>query len=307
MLHRLWKHLKVARRLNFGPASVVFRFERAVRLRTAPRNLPAVENQAPVTELAHARAGPLGAERGTVSQSVSAKPEPETALIVGAGPGLGESLARRLASEGINIALASRDGVRLERLAGELRRGGVRASGFTCDVTDELSVQELFQTVCREYGVPHLVVYALQSFGPGRTVDIEVPAFEAGWRHNCFGAFLVARAAARLMAAAGRGTIVLVGSTSAMIGRENHLNLAAGKFGQRALAQVLAREMWSHGVHVVHVVIDADIRGDIPEEFPQAQPEDLAETICFLHRQPRTAWTSEIDLRPWNERFWEHC
>jgi predicted amino acid dehydrogenase len=136
MLHRLWKHLKVARRLNFGPASVVFRFERAVRLRTAPRNLPAVENQAPVTELAHARAGPLGAERGTVSQSVSAKPEPETALIVGAGPGLGESLARRLASEGINIALASRDGVRLERLAGELRRGGVRASGFTCDVTD---------------------------------------------------------------------------------------------------------------------------------------------------------------------------
>jgi NAD(P)-dependent dehydrogenase (short-subunit alcohol dehydrogenase family) len=157
--------------------------------------------------------------------------------------------------------------------------------------------------------VPDLVVYSLQWCGPGLAIEIEAPAFEAAWRHNCLGAFHVCRAAARQMIKRGTGTLILVGSTSSLLGRAGHLNLAVGKFGQRALAQVLARELWPKGIHVAHVVIDADISED-PADHPQevrADPDHIAEAVLAVHRQPSSAWTSELDLRPWNERFWEHC
>src|SRR6185295_10285778 len=115
-------------------------------------------------------------------------------------------------------------------------------------------------------------------FCPGRVIEVEVAAFEESWRKNCLGGFIVAREAARQMVRLGRGTIVLVGSTSSLIGRTDHLNLAVGKFGLRALAQVLAREVWPLGVHVAHVVIDADIKegDDDKASIPQADPEHLA-------------------------------
>jgi NAD(P)-dependent dehydrogenase (short-subunit alcohol dehydrogenase family) len=102
---------------------------------------------------------------------------------------------------------------------------------------------------------------------------------------------------------------VFVGSTSSLIGRAGHLNLAVGKFGQRALAQVMARELWPRGIHVVHAVVDADIAEEPLQAAttPQSDPSHIAAAILALHRQPKTAWTSELDLRPWNERFWEHC
>ncbi|HEX6361451.1 MAG TPA: short-chain dehydrogenase, partial [Albitalea sp.] len=115
----------------------------------------------------------------------------------------------------------------------------------------------------------------------------------------------------RRMVPAGRGSIVLIGSTSSLIGREGHLNLAVGKFGLRALAQVLSRELWNRGIHVAHVVIDADILepgsqvADVASRA--ADPEHIAELVYSVHRQRRSAWTSELDVRPWNERFWEHC
>ena len=111
------------------------------------------------------------------------------------------------------------------------------------------------------------------------------------------------------MLADGRGTIVLIGSTSSVIGRQAHLNLAVGKFGQRALAQVMARELWPLGIHVAHLLIDADISEDSTSKFdaPHADPYHIARSVLDLHLQPRTAWTSELDLRPWNEQFWEHC
>jgi len=158
-------------------------------------------------------------------------------------------------------------------------------------------------------GVPDLVIYAVQDFGPGRALDVEVPRFEDCWRQNCLGAFLVAREAARAMLPLNRGTIVLIGSTSGLIGRANHLNLAVGKFGLRALSQVLARELWPEGIHVVHLVIDADIKEDesIDTHDPQADPDDISDLVYSLHRQRRSSWTSEVDARPWRERFWEHC
>ena len=111
------------------------------------------------------------------------------------------------------------------------------------------------------------------------------------------------------MSPSGRGSIILVGSTSSIIGRAGHLNLAAGKFGQRAIAQVLARELWPVGIHVAHLLIDADIsendsEGDLGTS---SDPKQIAEAVVSIHRQPKTAWTSEMDIRPWNEQFWEHC
>jgi NAD(P)-dependent dehydrogenase (short-subunit alcohol dehydrogenase family) len=119
----------------------------------------------------------------------------------------------------------------------------------------------------------------------------------------------VAREAARAMVPLARGTIILVGSTSSLLGRAGHLNLAAGKFGQRALAQVMARELWPQGIHVAHLIIDADIHEgeERPDGGPQTAPEHVSEIVVSLHRQQSTAWTSEMDVRPWNERFWEHC
>ena len=137
---------------------------------------------------------------------------------------------------------------------------------------------------------------------------MEVDAFEDCWRTNCLAGFIVGREAARCMQSLHRGWIVFVGSTSGLIGREDHLNLAIGKFGLRALSQVMARELWKEGLHVSHVVIDADIR-EPGVEFSSAQsdPDAIAEVILSIHKQPRSAWASEVDVRPWNEEFWKHC
>jgi len=133
-------------------------------------------------------------------------------------------------------------------------------------------------------------------------------AFEECWRANCLGGFIVAREAAQLMRPHHSGSIILIGSTSGLIGRENHLSLAVGKFGLRAVTQVMARELWSEGLHVAHVVIDADI-DDANKDPSQisCNPNDVAEVIYSVHCQPSSAWASEVDVRPAKERFWEHC
>jgi NAD(P)-dependent dehydrogenase (short-subunit alcohol dehydrogenase family) len=233
-------------------------------------------------------------------------------LLVGVGPGLGYALARRLVDAGMNVALASRDAERLDHLVaalGEIAHDNtqiIRAYG--CDATSETSIKHLVSLVAKEIGTPHFMAYATQGVVPGRALDLEASAFEECWRQNCLGAFIAARETARGMVALQRGTIVLIGSTSSIIGRTDHLSLAVGKFGLRAVSQVMARELWPSGVHVVHLVIDADIKEDeLHNEYVQAKPEDIASSIHALHRQPRSAWASEVDIRPFNEKWWEHC
>ncbi len=298
----VWSALKIWRKLRFGPVSLLYKFERTVPItRNKAGRSKAGRHEAPAAPVDAARASPLASDSSARRRGV--------ALIVGVGPGFGRAMAHRLAADGFEVVLASRDAVRLSMLVDEIKSRGGSAFAYGCDATMETSVQALFALVRANHGVPVLVIYALQSFGPGAVVDVEVPAFEEGWKHNCLGAFLVARTAAREMLPRSDGTIVLIGSTSSMIGRDGHLNLAVGKFGQRALAQVLARELWPRGIHVAHVVIDADIRDDatVANGEVHSEPEHIAEVVLDLHRQPRTAWTSEIDIRPWNERFWEHC
>jgi NAD(P)-dependent dehydrogenase (short-subunit alcohol dehydrogenase family) len=210
----------------------------------------------------------------------------------------------------MRVAIASRNAERLDALADELNSTGacmVRAYG--CDATNEHSVKNLICHISKDLGVPNLVIYSLQDFCPGRTLEIELPAFESCWRQNCLGGFVVAREAARAMLILNRGTIVLIGSPSGMVGRAGHLNLAVGKFGLRALAQVMSRELSPSGIHVVHLVIDGEIREDdlFADNVPQADPEHVCDVVLALHRQPKTVWTSEIDVRPWNEKFWERC
>lgn len=235
---------------------------------------------------------------------------PETAglaVIVGVGPGFGHALAERLAREGFALVLVARNAAGLSPLVERLERHGTVVATIGCDATAEAQVEGLFKRIVRDFGTPALVVYSIQDFGPGQVLDVSTAAFESCWRHNCFGAFLVSREAGRAMRPVGAGSIVLVGSTSSIIGRAGHLNLAVGKFGQRALAQVLARELWPEGIHVAHVMIDADISEGTVESHPQADPDHIAYSILAIHRQPKSAWTSELDLRPAKEKFWEHC
>ena len=241
--------------------------------------------------------------------------EPEVAVVVGVGPGLGAALARRFAKAGLKVAVAARRRERLAPLAEELG-----ASAYACDATSEAEVEGLFAAVARELGAPRLVVYNASAFVRKSILETTVEEFERCWRVACLGGFLVGRAAVRLMlprvaehGATDRGaggTILFTGATAALRGGALFHNLAVGKFGLRALAQSMAREFQPKGIHVAHVVIDGQIAGERPgyrreERGADAvlEPDAIAEAYYQLHRQTRSAWTLELDLRPWVEKF----
>jgi len=229
----------------------------------------------------------------------------DVALIVGVGPGLGAALARRFAQGGLAVAVAARRVDALSELAREI---GGRA--YACDATEEDSVSQLFAAVERDLGRPTVVVYNAGAFSPGSVLEINAAEFERCWRALCLGGFLVGQCAARGMVEAGRGTILLTGATASLRGGARFANLAVGKFGLRALAQSMARELGPKGVHVAHIVIDGQIRSERYAELAKERPADglldpdaIAEAYWHLHMQPRSAWTLEIDVRPWVEKF----
>jgi NAD(P)-dependent dehydrogenase (short-subunit alcohol dehydrogenase family) len=234
------------------------------------------------------------------------KEELGSAVIVGAGPGLGAALARRAGREGLTVFLSARNEKRVQALAEEI---GGRA--IACDATREADVEKLFAEVSRTHGAPRLVVYNAGAFLPRTVLDTGASEFEECWRAGCFGGFLIGRAAGRLMVPAGRGTILFTGATASLRGSANFANLAVGKFGLRALAQSMARELGPKGVHVAHVVIDGMIEAEHrqgrkrSEHPPDAllDPDAIADAYWQLHRQARSAWTQELDLRPWTEKF----
>ena len=236
----------------------------------------------------------------------------EVAVVVGAGPGLGAALARRFARAGMRVAVARRDIASLGPLLAEL---GSNAKGYACDATDERAVTELFTAVSKDLGAPRLVVFNAGAFVRKGILDTSAEEFERCWRVACMGGFLVGREAVRSMLAAGgarrhRGTIIFTGATASLRGGAMFHNLAVGKFGLRALAQSMAREFQSQGIHVAHVIIDGQIESDRPgrsvaERGADAvlDPNAIAETYYQLHVQPPSAWTLELDLRPYVEKF----
>jgi NAD(P)-dependent dehydrogenase (short-subunit alcohol dehydrogenase family) len=228
----------------------------------------------------------------------------EIALIVGAGSGLSASLARRCAGEGMRVALAARNADKLADLA---RETGARA--YAADAAKPESIAALFAALDRDLGTPDLVVYNPSRRVRGGILELDPAEVEAALKVTGFGGFLVAQQAARRMLPRGSGTILFTGASASVKGYAKSAPFAMGKFALRGLAQSLARELAPQGIHVGHVVIDGGIassRNLSAEERAGDRfldPDAIAEAYLQLHRQKRSAWAWEIELRPWTEPF----
>jgi len=229
----------------------------------------------------------------------------DVALIVGAGSGLSASLARLLAGQGMRLALAARNTAKLAELA---RETGATAIG--CDATDPAQVDALFAAVEKKWRVPDLVVYNASYRVRGPITDVEAKEVERTLAISAFAGFLVGQAAAKRMLARGSGAIFFTGASASVKGYANSAPFAMGKFALRGLAQSMARELAPKGIHVAHFVIDGGIR-QAPAD-PRAGergddgmllPDEIARNYLHVYRQHRSAWTWELELRPWVERF----
>ena len=222
----------------------------------------------------------------------------ERALIVGAGRGLSASLARLCHDQGMQVALAARDIDKLEGLREE-----TGAWAFPCDASDPESVGRLFDALKRDFGTPDLVVYNPSARARGSFVDLDVEAVRNGLMVTCFGGFLVGRAAAAMMLERGQGTILFTGASASVKGYARSASFAMGKFGLRGLAQSMARELAPQNIHVGHFVIDGGIGTNATDADDRLEPDAIAATYLHVHRQHRSAWTWEVELRPWVETF----
>ncbi len=227
----------------------------------------------------------------------------KTALIVGVGPGLSASLARLFARHGLQVAMASRDPDKLQRLAEE-----TAGATFACEATEPEEVAALFEVVIATQGVPDIVVYNASARARGPVTDLIPEDVARAISVSAYGGFLVAQQAARHMVARGSGAILLTGASASVKGYPNSAAFAMGKFALRGLAQSMARELSPKGVHVAHFIIDGGIRSAArpdPNGNPDSMldPDAIAETYWQVANQPRSAWTWEIELRPWVETF----
>jgi len=237
---------------------------------------------------------------------------PDVALVVGAGDSLGAALARRFAREGLKVCATRRHAEKLEPLLKQIRDAGGTAHGFGCDARREEPMVELFARIERDVGPLGIVVANVGGNIRFPLLEMTAQKYFKTWEMACFTAFLTAREAMKHMAPRGRGTFFFTGATAGLRGGEGYSAFATGKFGLRALAQSTAREFARQCIHVAHIVIDGPI--DTPfvhERFPELvksrpkdgllQPDDIADTYWAIHRQKRSAWTFEADIRPWVE------
>jgi NAD(P)-dependent dehydrogenase (short-subunit alcohol dehydrogenase family) len=236
------------------------------------------------------------------------------ALVVGAGDGLGSAIARRFARAGYVACLVRRHGDKLDGAVKEIEAAGGRALGFGVDARREDEVVALFERVEREVGPIEIAVHNIGANVNFSILEMDARKYTKVWEMACFSGFLTGREAARRMAPRGRGTILFTGATASVRGGAGFAAFAGAKFALRALAQSLARELGPKGVHVAHVLIDGPI--DMPwirDNFPELvksrpadgllAPDAIAENYWSLHAQPASAWTHELDLRPWVEKF----
>jgi len=241
------------------------------------------------------------------------------ALVVGVGAerGLGAALCRRFSREGYHVVAAGRTQAKVEAVAAAIGAAGGSARGIVCDATDEAAVAAAFDAAMHPgagISPADLVVF---NAGNNRMMDfreVTVDLFEDFWRVGCLAGFLVGREAARRLVPLGRGTILFTGASASLRGKPGFAHFAAAKAGLRMISQSMAREYGPAGIHVAHVVVDGGIDGErlrtrAPEMVERRGPDGLldidaiAENYWHLHRQPRSAWTQEIDLRPYKETF----
>jgi NAD(P)-dependent dehydrogenase (short-subunit alcohol dehydrogenase family) len=229
----------------------------------------------------------------------------EVALIVGAGEGLSASLVRLCAKQGMQVAVAARNPNKLAALCAE-----TGATAYACDVIDETSVDAVFDAVVAEMGVPNLVVYNPSARVRGPIDEIDRDAVKNAVLITCYGGFVVGQKAAQLMLERGNGSILFTGASASVKGYPNSSAFAIGKFGLRGLAQSMARELQPKGLHIGHFVIDGGIvkksgddRASGRGEDGMLDPDAIAESYLQVHGQHRSAWSWEIELRPWVEKF----
>ncbi|HJQ55992.1 MAG TPA: SDR family NAD(P)-dependent oxidoreductase [Vineibacter sp.] len=230
-------------------------------------------------------------------------PRYERALIVGAGAGLSASLARLFAGEGLKVALAARNTDKLGEVA---RATGART--FACDASKADQVSVLFDEVDRAIGAPDVVVYNASGRSRGSFVELVPADVERAIAVSAFGGFLVAQQAVKRMLPKGHGAVLLTGASASVKGYAQSAPFAMGKFALRGMAQSMARELAPKGIHVAHFVIDGGIRSTSridPADKPDSllDPDAIAETYLSVLRQHRSAWTWEVEVRPWVETF----
>ena len=231
------------------------------------------------------------------------KPKYRSALIVGTGPGLSASLARLFARNGLAVAIAARQTDKLSALASE-----TGASVHKCNATDSNEVSALFEAVEAKSGAPDVVVYNASARVRGPLVELPPEDVRRAIEVSAFGAFLVSQQAAKRMLPHKHGAILLSGATAGVKGFALSATFAMGKFALRGLAQSMARELSPKGIHVAHFVIDGGIRSaarPVPGDNPDSllDPDAIAETYWATMQQHRSAWSWEVEVRPWVEKF----
>jgi short-subunit dehydrogenase len=239
---------------------------------------------------------------------------PQAALIVGAGDATGGAIAKRFAREGLIACVNRRSADKLAPLVDEIQASGGQARAFAVDARKEEDVVALVEQIEREVAPIEVMVFNIGANVPCSILDETARKYFKIWEMACFSGFLVGREVAKRMVARGRGTIIFTGATAGLRGSANFAAFAGAKHALRALAQSMARELGPRHVHVAHVVVDgaidtAFIRDNFPERYAtKAQdgilnPDHIADNYWHLHQQPRDAWTHELDLRPWQERW----
>ena len=237
-------------------------------------------------------------------------------LVVGVGDGVGGAIARAFAAEGYTVCMTRRPRHldQLEALAAEIRAGGGDARAYGVDARQEAEMVALVDRVEAEVGPLAVVVFNIGANVRFGIVETTAQVFSKVWEMACFAGFLTGREAARVMLPRGRGTILFTGASASLRGKDGFSAFASAKAGLRAVAQSLAREVGPQGIHVAHVVVDGAIDGVFTRSMRDdvqglldrdeiLKPAEIAANYVWLHNQPRSAWTHEIDLRPWGESW----
>jgi NAD(P)-dependent dehydrogenase (short-subunit alcohol dehydrogenase family) len=237
-------------------------------------------------------------------------------LVVGAGDGVGGAIARAFAAKGMEVCVTRRPRHldQLEALAEQIRAAGGPARAYGVDARQEADMVALFETIEREVGPLEVVVFNIGANVRFGIAETTAQVFSKVWEMACFAGFLTGREAAKAMVPRGRGSILFTGASASLRGKEGFAAFASAKAGLRAMAQSLARELGPKGVHVAHVVVDGAIDGvftrsnrdDVEGLLARDEilkPEEIAANFVWLHEQGRSAWTHELDLRPWAEAW----
>ncbi|MDP9505901.1 SDR family oxidoreductase [Pseudomonas protegens] len=235
-------------------------------------------------------------------------------LVVGAGDATGGAIAKRFAAEGFTACVTRRSADKLQPLVDAIQQTGGQAHGFACDARKEEDVVALIEQIETQIGPIEAFVFNIGANVPCSILEETARKYFKIWEMACFSGFLNAREVAKRMVTRKRGTILFTGATAGVRGAAGFAAFAGAKHGIRALAQSMARELGPLNIHVGHIIVDGAIDTDfIRTSFPEKyalkdqdgilNPEHIAENYWYLHSQPRDAWTFELDLRPWNERW----